>query len=140
MFTHASMTDDQPGRPSWQHFLIYYLPPILFAAVIIGVSSIPNLTTPEFRVIAFDKLAHLIEYAVFAFLVYRAFVHRRGRARADRAIWYAALVVALFAVFDETYQRFVPGRFGSGFDIAADLLGAFLILAFFEVRRRRLRK
>lgn len=133
------MTDNQPGRPPWQHFLIYYLPPILFAAAIIGLSSIPNLRTPEVRVIAVDKLAHLIEYAVFAFLLYRAFVHRRGRARADRAIWYAALIVSLFAVFDETYQRFIPGRFSSGHDIVADLLGAILVLAFLEVRRRRLK-
>lgn len=138
MFTHATMTDDQPDRPAWIHFIRYYLPPMLFAAAIIGVSSISNLRTPEVRVIAFDKLAHLLEYAVFAFLLYRAFANRRGSARIGRAVWYAALVVSLFAVFDETYQRFIPGRYSSGLDIAADLLGAFLVLAFFEVRRRRL--
>lgn len=134
------MADNQPGPPTWKHFIIYHLPPILFAAAIIGVSSIPDLRTPEVQVIAFDKLAHLAEYAIFAFLVYRSLVHLRGRVRVERAVWYAALVVSLFAVFDETYQRFIPGRYSSGIDIAADLAGAFLVLAFFEVRRRRLER
>lgn len=132
------MVQTSPNPGGWRHFASYHLPVILYAATIITVSSIPDLHTPQLQVIAFDKLAHLAEYAVFAFLVFRSFTRIPKALNPQYAFWFAAAFVAGFAVFDEFYQQFVPGRFSSGLDILADLVGGILVIAFFELRRRRL--
>ncbi|MFH1687443.1 MAG: VanZ family protein [bacterium] len=131
------MESTSPNLSGWRHFAWYHSPVILYAAIIIGVSSVPYLRTPQLQVIAFDKLAHLCEYAVFAFLVFRSFTHMPKALNPQYAFLFAAAFVAAFAVFDEFCQQFVPGRFSSGLDIMADLAGGLLVLAFFELRRRR---
>lgn len=116
----------------------YHLPMIIYAAAIITVSSIPDLRTPEIRMFAFDKLAHFAEYAIFAAIIFRSFSNFRKWIPTNRAFLYSALFVVVFAAFDEYYQHFIPGRFSSAADAAADVTGAMLVLAFFELRRRRL--
>jgi VanZ family protein len=42
----------------------------------------------------------------------------------------------LYGISDEYHQSFIPGRFVSGWDVAADVFGASLV-AWFWLRRRR---
>ena len=123
--------DSQPRR-----FLIYHLPMIVYAAAIIGVSSIPSLHLPELRLVASDKLAHFCEYAVLAFLTFRSFTHLRRGLKPRYAVLWAGLFVVGFAFVDEAYQRLIPGRFSSGWDILADAVGGLLVLTILEVRGR----
>lgn len=78
------------------------------------VSDIPN----------FDKLVHLMLYAVEAWLIYRS-VRWPGEPRfsATRAL---AIVgaMAVWGVADETHQNWIPGRSMEGDDVAADVAGA----------------
>ena len=53
-------------------FFRYHLPLILYGGLILFVSSIPNLHPPRVSWLPFDKVAHFLEYAVFAFLAYRS--------------------------------------------------------------------
>jgi VanZ family protein len=138
MFNHLSMQNSDSSIVTLRRFLYYHLPMILYAGAIIVVSSIPDLRTPEVRVIAFDKAAHFVEYALFAFLTFRSFSDWKWMNRLGRGCIFSALFLTLFAVFDESYQSLIPGRFASVYDVLADLGGALLVLAFFEVRRRRL--
>ncbi len=138
MFTHPRMSDGRTQLSGWRRFGWFHLPVVLYSAVIIVVSSIPDLRTPELRVVAFDKLAHFLEYAVFAAIIYRSFSNSRTLIRPNRAFLYGVTFVSLFATFDELYQRLIPGRFSSAADVAADIAGAILVLAYLEVRRRRL--
>ena len=86
------------------------------------------------------KLAHPMEYAVLAILVYRA-LHQRGRGRVRTAALSLALCAG-WAGLDEFHQAFVPSRGGSPVDVALDTAGAAGGLALREVagrwRRRRI--
>ena len=132
------MQNSEVSTGKWPVFFYYHLPMILYAGVIIAISSIPDLHPPKIRMIAFDKAAHFVEYALFAFLTFRSFSNWAWMNRMGRGCIFAALFLTMFAVFDESYQYLIPGRFASAYDVLADLGGALLVLAFFEVRRRRL--
>ncbi len=123
-------------------FFIYHFPAIACATTIITLSSVPNLTVPEVRFLASDKVAHFIEYAVFAFLVYRSFSHL-FTGRITRTFLFSGLFLSLFALTDEIYQHFIPGRFTDAYDFASDLIGAFLVLILLSMlakkRQRSLR-
>ena len=120
-------------------FFVYHLPALLFAAAIITVSSIPNLKAPQLKMLAFDKMAHFLEYAVFAWLTIRSFSQIGPRVSDNQAFFLAALFVSLFAVFDEYYQRFIPGRQFDIYDIIIDVCGALAVLIWFRVKNRKVK-
>jgi len=137
MFTNSRMDSSSSQRSSARKFLIYHLPVILYAAAVLAVSSLPGLQPPDMKVVALDKLAHLLEYAIFSFLTYRSFCRWELRLMSRHAFWFSTLFLSLFAAFDETFQRFIPGRSSEVWDVLADLLGALLVLAILETRRRK---
>lgn len=76
-----------------------------------------------------DKLAHAVEYGLFAVLLFEAL--RRsipGRGRVRRALILSAFVCAVFAVADEIHQTGVRFRCSSVADLWADLTGIVLAL------------
>ena len=123
-----------------RNFLVYHLPVILYAGVIITLSSIPNLKPPPIKVLAADKLAHFIEYGIFSFLAFKSFSVIGNSSSPNRTFLFAALFVCIFAVIDEYYQRFVPGRYFDIYDILTDLGGALIVLVLLLVRMKRKRR
>jgi hypothetical protein len=67
------------------------------------------------------RLSHVGEYAVLAFLLYRALGHTENGWRAVGIAFAATLI---YALTDEVHQRFVPGRECSLVDLGYDALGA----------------
>ena len=118
-------------------FLQYHLPVVLYAAAILAVSSMASLSPPQVKFIALDKLAHFLEYAIFAFIAFRSFSHIGRAVSLDLSYLLTILFVSLFAVGDEYYQSFVPGRLMDGYDLLMDIVGALLVATFFWLRRRR---
>jgi VanZ family protein len=118
-------------------FLKYHLPAILYAAAILAVSCIPNLKSPEIRFLTKDKVAHFLEYAIFAFLTFRSFAHLSGRSRTATVALMTLLLLAGFAVVDELLQGFIPGRHADIRDYAADLAGGSLVVILLWLIRRR---
>jgi len=89
------------------------------------------------------KGAHLTEYALLAFLLWRA---RRKPIRNDLRPWkgaearFAVVIVALYASTDELHQAFVPSRQASVWDVLLDTTGAavgMLILWAYGRSRKR---
>jgi len=117
-------------------FVTYHLPAIVCAGAIIIVSSIPKLQTPKIGLPALDKLAHFIEYAVFAFLIYRSFSHITRKITVNRIFLFSALFLTFFALLDEIHQYFVPGRYSDIYDLAMDVLGTLVALVYLRVRVR----
>jgi VanZ family protein len=143
-----------PWRMSgWRGLLRYWLPLVLWAALIFTASGdahsaarssriigplvrwlFPHLPEPTVQSVVFAvrKAAHVTEYAVFAWLVWRV---RRRPARNDarpwqwRDAWVAWLVVAAYAVSDEWHQALVPSRQASAWDVLLDASGGALGLA-----------
>lgn len=99
------------GRVRWVVALSY-------AALVLTVSSIPSDRFPVSTPLNADKFAHLIEYAILAFLICRAVGRKDGRALA----LIAAACIA-FGALDELHQHLIPGRCPSVWDAAADGIG-----------------
>lgn len=106
---------------------IYYkIPAIVYALLIFGLSSIPKSRMPEMAFWNFDKLIHIVEYAVFALFLMLAF-RSSNNAKITAAARYWSLVSGvLYGMLDEFHQIFVPGRTASVFDLGADALGICL--------------
>lgn len=109
--------------------LRYWLPPILWMGVIFILSAQPTLPhAPDTLLdLILKKAAHMIEYGILAFLLWRAL--SRGRGTLSRAALVTALLVSvLYAVSDEYHQTFVPGRNGTLVDIGVDAVGTLIAL------------
>jgi len=122
-----------------RRFISFHLPVTLYAIVVIALSSIPNLNPPPIKLLATDKLIHFVEYGIFALLAFRSFSNVGSVSQVNRATLVSALFICVFAVFDEYYQRFVPGRFFDIYDILTDVCGAFLVLSLLWIRLKRKR-
>lgn len=92
---------------------------------------LPSLTDPQVADVVFfvRKCAHATEYAVLAWLFWRAFRHalavppRTWSRRVARIAW---LCTTIYAATDELHQCFVPNRQGSVWDVLLDSCGAVL--------------
>jgi len=101
-------------------------PVVLWAALIFGLSAVPNLGTDLGTWdTVLRKCAHVSEYAVLALLLYRAL----GRELP------AFLVGLAYAVTDEIHQEFVRGRHASPFDVSMDAAGLVLGLLVLHATR-----
>ena len=108
-----------------EKFLRFWLPVLVYVALIFTVSSIPNLQIPKFPGLT-DKVVHASEYGVLGFLLVRAL---RGTSTVKTSVP-ASLVALLIGLFvglaDEMYQAHVPGRSSDPGDYAADASGLVL--------------
>jgi VanZ family protein len=89
------------------------------------------------------KCAHATEYAVLAWLFWRAFRHRfsiTAGAWSWRAARIAWLWSTIYAATDELHQCFVPNRQGSVWDVLLDSFGAGLGLAIIWLIGRKRRR
>ncbi len=79
----------------------------------------------------FDKLFHVVEYAVMGFLLSFGFelnsinVIKRGK--------YCLLIAVLAGATDEIHQCFVPWRCGDWWDLFADTIGCIIGIALWVV-------
>ena len=80
---------------------------------------------------------HMAAYALFAWLVLRAF--RGGRATTRRHALLALAFAVLLASVDETIQSIVPSRTGKVTDVILDGVGASIALVFALRRAARRR-
>jgi len=75
-----------------------------------------------------DKLLHSIAYGILAgvFLYgLHPFIHDSNRAVVGIIV---VLFCVLFGLSDEFHQAFIPGRFVSAWDVAADCFGALFVV------------
>ena len=125
--------------------LNYWLPPILWSAIILSASTdsfsgantgsvlgqtmawllghsiLPStLDTMNFVI---RKSAHLTEYGILSALTFRAL---RGQQEWWKPRWAigAILLTACLASIDEIHQTFVPSRTGTWHDVVLDAAGA----------------
>jgi VanZ family protein len=128
-------------------FLRYWLPLLLWMVVIFSASADTQSTVHTSRILGpilrwlwpdispenvenvrwlVRKAAHLTEYAILAWLWWRALrmpVRRDSRPWSWRVAAVALLAVVLYAATDEFHQRFVANRTGSVRDVCIDTLG-----------------
>jgi VanZ family protein len=131
------------GSFNMWHFIRYWLPVVVYCAIIAYLSSqsYPGSHLPSFVFGFSDKLVHGIEFGILGILLFRAFHHTHGTSG---SIGLAIVSAVAFGVSDEIHQWFVPHRQADMWDVLADTLGAtsFVVTwAFFtnhtSLRRQR---
>lgn len=116
-------------------FLYFQFPAIAAAIAIFLASSFPTIPVPKLNIRFEDKWHHLVVYAIFAFLIARAFFYQSREHRLKKHYFIATILVgSLYGLSDEYHQSFVPGRFSDGMDVIADVLGVCIGTAFFRWR------
>ena len=89
------------------------------------------------QVIGVDKLLHVIAYGSLAWaFLYGLYPFTYDSNRAVTAI-VVILFCLLFGISDEFHQGFIPGRFVSAWDVAADCFGAVLIVGWRYIHKAR---
>ena len=111
----------------------YYLPVIIWAMLILTVSSIPHLKTPDLGLKIDDKIAHFCEYFIFGLLIANMFW------RVNKPFPYimitTSLIGTIYGILDELHQLFIPGRTTDVFDMTADALGVITASLFYVLWR-----
>lgn len=127
-------------RKGIPHFFIYWLPLIIWVAVIFILSAQPggNLIKLSLWQTFLRKGFHVFEFSLLAFLLWRLF-YCGYKVSFRRSFWAALFLVILFSVSDEFHQNFVLNRNGNQWDVLLDSLAAFFILQclrFFWAKRK----
>ena len=109
--------------------LLLWAPVLVWALAIFFVSAQSTLPAigEDWLDRAVKQLSHSLEYAVFAWLVWRPLTHF-GESRGRRHYLVAWLLCFAYALSDEFHQSFVPGRVADWRDLLADGLGAAAVL------------
>jgi VanZ family protein len=117
-------------------FYLLWAPVVLWCGVIFICSSIPTLPAP--KIIWWDfvlkKSAHMIEYGILFYFVYRAFSQNFSKSKKFLITVYCLLFTLMYAFSDEYHQSFVPGRHCKLMDIGFDFLGMFISLRIIKKR------
>lgn len=80
---------------------------------------------PDF---AAKKTAHVIEYAIFSVLLYRALLN--SGVKKVRAMIFSIVICFFYAITDEMHQSFIPLRTARVRDVIFDTIGASLSILF----------
>jgi VanZ family protein len=138
-------------------FFRYWLPPILWAALI-SLFSTDRFTSEQTSAILLPllrwlfpqatqatleslhaltrKLGHWAEFFVLSLLIYRAIRQERIPPWQWRWAFWTLSLVLVYAVADEFHQVFVPGRTASVRDSFLDFVGGSCAVAVLYVRYR----
>ena len=112
-----------------------YLPAIVWAVLILAVSSIPDLSTPGLGFSMADKIVHFAEYFILGYLTARAISSFIKEPL--KIFWMSSAITSGYGILDELHQILIPGRTAEGLDMIADILGSILATALFARKLRR---
>ena len=112
-----------------------WAPVIVWMAIIFFFSGIPYLKSELKYDFILRKIAHITEYFILTFLLYRAF---KGSFHINvfRLFAYPAALSFLYAVSDEIHQSFIPGRTCTVRDVLIDSIGILGFCAIYILRSR----
>jgi VanZ family protein len=101
--------------------LLLWAPPCTYMGVLFFASSMPGDELPSHM---WDKLAHLLAYAVLGILFLLPLCRGRLLQIRGATAAMAVLLTTLYGAFDEVHQAFTPDRSPDVRDLIADCLGA----------------
>ncbi|USN53243.1 MAG: VanZ family protein [Candidatus Nomurabacteria bacterium] len=112
---------------SLAHLVSLWIPVLLWAGLIFGLSSIAGLRSsfPSNIDFILRKFAHATEFGILSALLYRA-LSQQGNHLSPRRLFLAFLLAALYAASDEWHQGFVQDRVPAWHDVGIDAIGAFI--------------
>lgn len=126
-----------------RHFVLYWLPPIIWMIIIFIMSSRQRISLADTEVENFliFKSLHVIEYAFLYLLLFRASFKTFSKKITIQTIFFISIVGAiLYAISDELHQTFVPTRQGSVRDIFIDTIGILLAFSYTKMYLNKLKR
>lgn len=96
---------------------------VIFAAVVIALSSLPGPSLPDLGGFSLDKVLHFSQYAVLGYLVTRGWGPGRDPGSSSTGSWLLGILLLCFAALDEFHQKWIPGRSVELLDWLADACG-----------------
>jgi hypothetical protein len=112
-----------------------FSPVIFWALLILGISSIPHLSSAGAPFRIGDKVAHFVEYGILGFLLASAWIPS-GPAGMRWNIAAVLFVCILFGCLDEMYQLLIPGRSSDALDVVAVARGVVMAVILWSLWRR----
>jgi VanZ family protein len=112
-----------------------YVAAIIWAVLILIVSSIPGLSPPGLGFTIADKIVHFAEYFILGLLTARAV--STFYKEPIKILWLSSALTSAYGILDELHQLLVPGRTTEGLDMVADILGSILAVALYVILLRR---
>ena len=109
----------------------FWLPVIIWAGFIFYVSNVPNLQSGLPYDFILRKAAHVTEYFVLAFLLYRA-LKNTCYLKGFCLPFFLGVLGLAYAITDEVHQVFIAGRHGAPRDVLIDMVG---IIGFYVVAK-----
>jgi len=108
--------------------LVFWLPVVVWATIIFLFSSYPTSKTSHiyWQDFIVKKAAHIVEYAIFTTLLYRAFINSGMRKK--EAMVSSFIIAALYGISDEFHQMFTPGREPRARDVFFDATGSLIAI------------
>ena len=103
------------SKKSFQIIFIVYL----FA--ILAMSTIPGEEIPKINIWSFDKILHIIEYFILAFLMINTL-----RIPNVRSIFIVILIGIAYGGLNEIWQGVLTSRYASVYDAIANGIGMIL--------------
>ncbi len=116
-------------------FLKFWLPVIVWMAVIFTLSSIPDLKSGLKEDYILRKIAHALEFAILTYLLFRAI--KLDEPRTKRAVIFALIIALFYAFSDESHQLFVKGRQCSIKDVGIDSIGILISAGLCYIKSRK---
>lgn len=115
--------------------VIYWVPTVLWAILIYGLSSQPSLRASQVPSQDFilRKLAHIGEYLILALLLYRSITKTTHISRV-KAVLFTVIVSVAYAISDEFHQTQVYDRTGKFTDVLIDSVGILLLVPWIYAR------
>jgi VanZ family protein len=117
--------------------IIYLVPMIVIMGIIFFLSHQPGDSFYIPPIPGLDKIAHMAIYALLAAAVLYALYPLLTDKKKVRVSLLTISICILYGIGDEFHQSFVPGRFVSFADIAADAMGAVAVCVAWFIWRRK---
>lgn len=119
-------------------FLRYRLPVYIYAGVIMFYAYTPKPIPPQLNFPNVDKLTHIIEYLVLAYLVLRMIRSVGNKFSNKMNVFFAVYSATLYGGLMEIYQLFIPFRSCDIYDLTADFAGAIIgALIYYQIFMRK---
>ncbi len=118
-------------------FIKFWSPPFLYAILIYWLSSLERPFNIGLNIDNFDKLIHLLEYAVFGFLLIRAITVSAEDMPFINVLVITFMVGTFCGFTDELHQSVVPGRDAVFSDFIFDSIGTLVGAVVFSVARKK---
>lgn len=112
-----------------------WIPLILVSILILVLTSIPKVPTPQKKIHFLDKIAHFVIYFLWGFTL--TLVWKSRAKHSKKIIISTILLVLLFPAFDELHQYLIPARNPSFLDYFADFTGAASGFLIFRKYRKK---